>query len=89
VLMSYAESDPEGQASFAAFREGPRSSDGRRAATSGCGRELGLMGILFQDEAELARRRKETRSDEPEITVGIWGIPGIKWIHNTREMCHA
>ena len=34
VLMGYAESDPEGQASFAAFRGDSRSWGGWRAATS-------------------------------------------------------
>jgi hypothetical protein len=35
LMGGFAESDPEGQTFAAAFREGYRSSGGRRAATSG------------------------------------------------------
>ena len=35
VLMAYAESDPEGQALVAAFREGLQKLGGQRAAISG------------------------------------------------------
>jgi hypothetical protein len=69
VLMGYAENDPEGQARVASFREGSRSSVGRRAATSGSTR---------------AGRHQATRSRDNDSRRNWWRCSPTSFFHMAR-----